>query len=197
MKLDKALTYRHHLEALHKKLSTRVSLLSRFAGSGWGVGAKTLLTAALSLIYSTAEYCSPTCCCSAHTHLIDSVLNDALRIVTECLRPTPTNNLSVLSGIQPAELCRQGAILSLDNRSSLDPSHIQHGQLAEPQAASKERLKSRRPFAHAMRKLLHNLSELGIRAAQWTNLTWNTDYKNMSALGVYISRVSTRPIGMS
>ena len=27
VKLDKALTYRHHLEALRKKLSTRVSLL--------------------------------------------------------------------------------------------------------------------------------------------------------------------------
>ena len=34
--------------------------------------------------------------------------------------------------------------------------------------------------------------------AQWTNLTWDTEYsKSMSALGVYISRVSTRPIGIS
>ena len=34
MKLERALTYRHHLEALRKKLSTRVSLLRRLAGSG-------------------------------------------------------------------------------------------------------------------------------------------------------------------
>ena len=66
-----------------------------------------------------------------------------------------------LSGIQPAELRRQGTTLSLANRSSLDP-----GQLTEPQATSKQRLKSRHPFAPAARKLLHNLSELGIRAAQ-------------------------------
>ena len=59
VKLDRALTNRHHLEALRKKLSTHVSLLRRLAGSGWGVGAKTLRTAALSLIYSTAEYCAP------------------------------------------------------------------------------------------------------------------------------------------
>ena len=84
------------------------------------------------------------------------------------------------------------------NRSFLDLGHILHGQLTEPQAASKERLKSRRPFVPAAWKLLHNLSELGIGATQWTNLTWDTEYsKSMSALGVYISRVSTRLIGMS
>ena len=144
MKLDRGLTYRHHLEALRKKLSTRVSLLRRLAGSGWGAGAKTLCTAALSLIYLTAEYCAPAWCRSAHTRLIDRVLNDALCIVTRCLRPTPTDNLPVLSGIQPAELRRQRATLSLTNRSSLDPGHILHGQLTEPRAGSKERLKSRR-----------------------------------------------------
>ena len=81
------LTHRHSLEALCKKLSTRVSLLRRLSGSGWGAGVRTLRTAALSLIYSTAEYCAPAWCRSAHTRLIDSVLNDALRIVTGCRRP--------------------------------------------------------------------------------------------------------------
>ena len=51
-------------------------------GSGWGAGAKTLRIATLSLVYSTAEYCAPVWCRSAHTRLIDSVLNDALRMVT-------------------------------------------------------------------------------------------------------------------
>ena len=113
VKLDRSLTYRHHLEALRKKLTTRVALLRRLAGSGWGAGAKTLRIAALSLIYSTAEYCAPVWCRSAHTRLIDSVLNDALRIVTGCLRPTPTDCLHVLAGIQPAELCQLGVTLSL------------------------------------------------------------------------------------
>ena len=106
VKLDRSLTFRHHLEALRKKLTTRVALMRRLAGSGWGAGAKTLRTAALSLVYSTAEYCAPVWCRSAHTRLIDSVLNDALRIVTGCLRPTPTDYLPVLAGIQPAELRR-------------------------------------------------------------------------------------------
>ena len=124
VKLDRSLTFRHHLEALRKKLTTRIALMRRLAGSGWGAGAKTLHTATLSLVYSTAEYCAPVWCRSAHTRLIDGVLNDALRIVTGCLRPTPTDYLPVLAGIQPAELRRLGATLSLAYRGSLDPSHI-------------------------------------------------------------------------
>ena len=99
------------LVALRKKLSSRVTPLRRLVGSGWGAGAKTLCIATLSLVYSAAEYCAPVRCCSAHTRLIDSVLNDAMRIVTGCLRPTPTDHLPVLSGIQPAELRRLGETL--------------------------------------------------------------------------------------
>ena len=113
VKLDRSLTFRHHLVALRKKISSCVTLLRRLVGSGWGAGTKTLRIATLSLVYSTAEYCAPVWCRSAHTRLIDSVLNDALRIVTGCLRPTPTDHLPILSSIQPAELRRMGATLSL------------------------------------------------------------------------------------
>ena len=119
--------FRHHLVALCKKLSSRVTLLRRLVGSGWGAGAKTLCIATLSLVYSAAEYYVPVWCCSAHTRLIDSVLNDALCIVTGCLCPTPTDHLPVLSGIQPAELCQMGATLSLAHCGSLDPDHILYG----------------------------------------------------------------------
>ena len=104
VELDRSLTFRHHFEALRKKLSTRVALLRRLAGSGWGAGAKTLRISSLSLVYFTAEYCAPVWCRSTHTCLIDSILNDALRIVTGYLRPTPTEDLPAIAGIQPAEL---------------------------------------------------------------------------------------------
>ena len=73
VKLERSLTFRHHLVALRKKLSSRVTLLRRLVGSGWGAGAKTLRIATLSLVYSAAEYCAPVWCRSAHTRLIDSV----------------------------------------------------------------------------------------------------------------------------
>ena len=93
--LDRSLTYRRHLESLRKKLTSRVALLSRLAGSGWDAGATTLRTATLALVHSTAEYCAPVWCRSAHTRLIDPTINDALRIVTgmpaSCTSGQPSN----------------------------------------------------------------------------------------------------------
>ena len=123
VKLDKALTFRQHLESLHKKLTTRVGLLRRSAGSSWGAGAITLRTATLALVHSTAEYCAPVWCRSAHTCLIDRPINDALRLMTGCLRPTPTDDLYVLAGIQPSELRRKRATLFLARRAQ-DPKHM-------------------------------------------------------------------------
>ena len=98
---------------LRKKTIFAHNTAERLVGSKWGAAAKTLRTADLSLVYSTAEYCGPVWYRSVHTRLIDSVLNDALRIVTGCLRPTLTDHLSKLSDIQPDEHCRLKATLSL------------------------------------------------------------------------------------
>jgi len=76
--LDRSLTYRRHLESLCKKLTSRVALLRRLAGSGSGAGATTLRIAILSVVHSTTEYCAPVWCRSAHTRLIDPAINDAL-----------------------------------------------------------------------------------------------------------------------
>ena len=166
VKLDRLLTFRHHLVALRKKLSLCVTLLRRFVGSGWGAGAKTLHIATLSLVYSTAEYCTPVWCRSAHTCLIDSVLNNTLHIVTGCLRPTPTDHLPVLSGIQPAELCQLGATLSLAHHGSLDPNHILYGLSRGSSDTCQVRLRSRHPFVPAAWNLLDNLARLGICASE-------------------------------
>ena len=113
VKSDRLFTFRHHLVALRKELSSHVTLLRRLVGLELGAGAKTLRIATLFLVYSTTEYCAPIWFRSAHTRLIDSVLNDALSIVTGCLSPTPTDHLPALSGIQPAELRRLSVTLSL------------------------------------------------------------------------------------
>ena len=88
VKLDQSLMFHYHLVTLRKNLSSCVTLLRQLVGSRWGAGAKTLHIATLSLVYSTAEYCTPVCCHSTHTCIINSVLNNALHIVTGCLCPT-------------------------------------------------------------------------------------------------------------
>ena len=197
VKLDRSLTFRHHLVALRKKLSSRVTLLRRLMGSEWDAGSKTLRIATLSLVYSAAEYCAPVWCRSAHTRLIDSVLNDALHIVTRCLRPTPTDHLPVLSGIQPAELRRMGMTLSLAYRGFLDPDHILHGLLNGSSDTRQVRLRSRRSFVPVARNLLDNFARLGIRASEWTNHKWKVEYcENTSRLRVFVPETGARPVGM-
>ena len=188
VKLDRSLTFRHHLVALRQKLSSRVTLLRRLVGSVWGAGAKTLRIATLSLVYSAAEYCTPVWCRSAHTRLIDSVLNDALRIVTGCLRPTPTDHL---------ELRRMGATLSLTIRGSLDPDHILYGLLSGSSDTREVSLRFRRPFVPAALNLLDNLARLGIRASEWTNHKWKTEYcENASRLRAFVPETGGRPVRM-
>jgi len=115
--------YRRHLESLRKKLTLRVALLRRLAGSG----ATTLRTATLGLVHSTAEYCAPVWWRSAYTRFIGPAINHALRIVSGCLLPTPADNLPILTGIQPAELRRNRATLSLAGLPwGLDNSSTQH-----------------------------------------------------------------------
>ena len=198
VKLDRLLTFRHHLVALRKKLSSRVTLLRRLVGSGWGAGAKTLRIATLSLVYSTAEYCAPVWCHSAHTRLIDPCLERRLAHSHCMLRPTPTDHLPVLSGIQPAELRRMEATLSLAHRGFLDPDHILYGLLNGSSDTCQVRLRSRRPFVPAARNLLDNLARLGICASEWTNHKWKTEYcERASRLRAFVPGNGARPVGMA
>ena len=151
----------------------------------------------MSLVYSIAEYCASVWCCSAHARLIDSILNDALRIVTRCLRRTPTDHLPVLSGIQPAELLRMVATLSLTHRGSLDPDHILYGLLSGSSDTRQVRLRCRRPFVPALQNLLDNLARLDIRASKWTNYKWKTEYcENASRFRAFVPGTGARAVEM-
>ena len=152
---------------------------------------------ALSLVYSTAEYCAPVWCRSVYTRPINSVLNDALRIVTRCLRPTPTDHLPIFSGIQQAELSRMGARLSLAQRGSLESDHILYGLLSGSSDTRQVRLRSRRQFVPAARNLLDNLTRFGVHASEWTNHKWNAEYcENASRLRDFVPGAGARPVGI-
>ena len=60
------------------------------------------------------------------------------------------------------------------------------------------RLRSRRPFVPAARNLLDNLARLGIRASEWTNHKWKTEYcENASRLRAFVPEAGARPVAMS
>jgi len=170
--LNRSLTYRQQVESLRKMLTSRVALLRQFAGSGWGSGATTLWTATLALVHSAAEYWAPVWCCSAHIRLIDIAINDALRIATGWLRPTPADKFPIPASILTAEFRRYGTTLYLACRA-MEPGHLLHSVLNCPSSADARPLKSRHPFLPAAQQLISSSDNNNIRAAHWSYHQWN------------------------
>jgi hypothetical protein len=76
--LDRTLTFKSHLEKAAGKVSSRVNLVSKLAGTKWGSNAQTLRTTSLALVYSSAEYCAPVWLNSAQVHKMDVQLNNVM-----------------------------------------------------------------------------------------------------------------------
>jgi len=74
--------------------------------------------------------------------------------------------------IQPAELCRSGATLSLVHCAT-EPGHLLHSALARLSSPNARHLKSRQPFVPATH--LISSSDNNIRAAQWADHQWNAE----------------------
>ena len=168
VKLDRSLTYRQHLAGLRDKVTARGALIRRLAGTGWGASVSTLRTATLALVYAPAEYCAPVWSRSAHTHLVDTSLNNSLRTITGCLRPTPVEQLPVLAGIPPADLRRKSHTMALTRRA-LNPDHLLHEVIMRD--IQQPRLKSRHPFALEAQSLLPH-AQTKETSAHWIGNKW-------------------------
>ena len=165
--MDRALTFFLDLESLRKMLKSRIGFLKQLIRSSWNANATVLPTATLALVHSMAQYCALVWCRIAHTYLIKKPIKDALRIVTRCLCPTLTNNLFILSGIQPTDLCRQKAIIFLVHRAQ-EPEHLLYERLLSPLRRQLWQLKSRHPFVSATLELLNDAAQSGTSVAQWS-----------------------------
>ena len=96
-----------------------------------------------------------------------------------------------------AEFHRMGETLSLAYRGSLDPDHILYGLLSGSSDTRQVRLRSRRPFVPGARNRLDNVTRFGIRASEWTNHKWKTEYcEGASRLRVFVPGTGARPVGM-
>ena len=143
--LDRQLNYRKHLEGCANKIANRNSLMRRLARTSWGASQQVLRTSALALCYSVGEYCTPIWMRSPHVQLVDVKLRESMRIVTGCLKSTPTQWLPTLSAIAPPNLRRQEAnqkmFMKIENASDSIP--VKHVLDNAPKTS---RLKSRKPF---------------------------------------------------
>ena len=124
----------------------RNNFIRCLSGSTWGANAKTLRTAALAIVYSSAEYATPVWSRSSHTKKLDVSLNDTMRIITGCVKSTPTHLLPVLSGIAPAKLRRNYVSNKIFYHAWVNKEHPLHSLVPDPQNLCPQRLKSRHPF---------------------------------------------------
>ena len=89
VKLDKQLAYGQYIEGLHVKMMARNNFIRCLSGSTWGANAKTLRTPALVIVYSSVQYATQVWSRSSHNKKLDVSLNDTMRIITGCVKPTP------------------------------------------------------------------------------------------------------------
>jgi hypothetical protein len=94
--LDRTLTFNAHLTKTSKKVSVRINIVRKLAGK--------LCTTALAIVYSTAEYCAPVWLNSVHISKIHVQLNNAMGIISGCVKSTQLPWLSVLADIAPPKL---------------------------------------------------------------------------------------------
>ena len=163
-----------------------------------GAAATTLRTATLTLVYSAVEYrCAPTWCQSARTHLIYLIINDAWRIMTGCLSPTPTDNLPTLAGIQAVVLRRKETTLSLARRA-MEPRHLLHSALTSPITGDARQLRSRQPFIRAEQKFISSSDDDNTSSSLWADHRWNAEWlDNTTRLCTFIPDTGTHPSGMA
>ena len=197
VKLERSLAYCRYVESFPKIYIARRTLgVSCWLGLGWwsnNVGNSHLRT----LVYSSADYCTPAWCSSVHVRLLNPAINDALPIVSGCLRPTLVDKRPVLVGIQPAELGCKGAIISLARRAT-QTGHLLHSALTCPPHGNARHLKSRHPFVPT-----HNHPSVHLTAPSevrrsgkiidGSRIGWTTSPRPSAS----ISDIGTHPSGMA
>ncbi|XP_063535881.1 uncharacterized protein LOC134745694 [Cydia strobilella] len=146
---------------------TRNSLVQKLTGTTWGASASCLRTTALALVYSTTEYCAPVWTNSVHTSAIDTQLNQTLRLITGCLKPTPTHWLPALSNIAPAHLRREKCLQRELAKAHCSPELPIHQDL---EGFGRKRLKSRNPPALLMGDSLTTRTLEEAWTAEWEAL---------------------------
>ena len=125
--LDRTLSFAKHAQNVKAKVASRNNLLGKLANSTWGADPKTLRTTAMALCYSSAEYASPVWARSCHAKKVDPELNNACRIVTGQLRPTPLPLLYRTTGIAPPSIRREMQARTQKHMQENDERHPMFG----------------------------------------------------------------------
>ena len=158
--LDRTLTFKQHCLNTRSKVCARNSIVRKLTNKTWGAQPSTLRTSTLALCVSAAEYAAPVWSASVHAKQVDVAVNESVRIVTGCLKPTPVHMLYPIIGIAPPHIRRDTAANVERTKQEADPRHPMYGH--KPAA---KRLRSRKSFMSRTRVL--GSSPESDRVAHW------------------------------
>jgi len=162
-----------------------------------GCWAVTLRTATLALVDSTKEYYAPAWCRSAHTRFIAPVINDALQVVIGCLHPTPSDNLPILAGIQPVELRRKVAALSLARRAT-EPGHLLHSTLTPSPSGNARHLNSKYQFVPTTQQIIQFFWGRQQKCSALGDIRWNAErLDSTTRLRTFNPDIRAHPLAMT
>ena len=175
--LDRALSYKQHIHNTQMKVAT-THLES--------CPASPVITTALALSYSVAEYAAPVWARSAHAYKLDAELNSACRAITGCLKPTNLEELHLLSGIARPSIRRDVCARVEKAKQETNEAHSLHGQII-----ADRRLKSRNCFLHYMKPA--NFPPKLIRCGEWLRRANKTPHRTSVNLDESIARKHDSP----
>ena len=128
-----------------------------------------------ALVFSAAEYYAPAWCRSPHARKVNVVINNALRTITGCLKPTPVCHVSVFAGIAPDSLRREAATLTLARKARRNDWHLLHNTTTI--ALPPHRLKFRHPYNKAAKELLRSTPE-NLSTETWLVAAWKQEWES-------------------
>ena len=112
VQLDRQLNMIPFMTSLKDKASRRLRLIKRLATTTWGANKETLRNLYLGYVRSAMEYALPlqSVASKRTTSSLDTVQNQALRLVCGGMRTSPTAACEIDAGVEPLDLRRERAV---------------------------------------------------------------------------------------
>ena len=148
---DKKLTWKPHIQQAEAKARRKLAILRKLAGTDWGAKTNILKQVYQGAVRPHLEYGSTAWSTTAKTHqqTLDKVQNQALRIVTGCMRSTPIKTMEETTAIQPLYQRRDAKNMILAEKIKCLPDHPMRERMTN---LTKNRLK-RSSFVHESKRL--------------------------------------------
>jgi len=148
---DKKQTWRPHIQKAEGKARRKISIMRKLAGTTWGANETILKRVYEGAVRPHLEYGSPAWSTASKTHLqaLDTVQDQALRVITGAMRSTPIKTMEETVGIQPLSDRRDAKIMVQAEKYRCLPNHPMKHKLG---GLTKNRLK-RSSFVHESKRL--------------------------------------------